>query len=45
MKRFGGQAAANTTATEKLQAAFTNALTTIGIQLLPAFEKLASRSC
>jgi hypothetical protein len=42
MRRFGGQAAANTTATERLQAAFTNTLTTIGIQLLPAFEKLAA---
>ncbi len=41
MKRFGGQAAANTTATEKLHAAFTNALTTIGEQLLPTFERLS----
>ncbi len=41
MKRFGGQAVANTTATEKLHAAFTNALTTIGDQLLPTFERLS----
>lgn len=41
MRRFGGQAAANTTETEKLDAAFQNALTTIGVALLPAFSKLA----
>lgn len=42
MKRFGGQAAANTTAMDKLHASFTNALTTIGTQLLPSFEKAAT---
>jgi hypothetical protein len=42
MKRFAGQATANTTATEKLHAAFVNTLTTIGVALLPTFERLAN---
>jgi uncharacterized protein YlxW (UPF0749 family) len=41
MKRFGGQAAANTTETEKLDAAFKNVLTTAGVALLPTFNRLA----
>jgi hypothetical protein len=42
LARFGGQAAANTTATEKLRASFSNALATIGTALLPTFDKLAT---
>ncbi len=41
MKRFGGQAAANTTSLERLRAQFSNALTTIGVKLLPAVNQLA----
>ncbi len=42
MARFGGQAAANTTSLERLHAAFTNTLATIGLQLLPTVNRLAS---
>ncbi len=42
MARFGGQAAANTTSLERLHAAFQNTLATIGLQLLPTVNRLAS---
>ncbi len=42
MQRFGGQAAANTTSLERLHAAFSNTLATIGVQLLPTVNRLAS---
>jgi phage-related protein len=42
MGRFAGQAAANTTAGEKLHANFQNLEATIGEALLPAFEKLVA---
>ena len=41
MKRFGGQAEANTTSLERLHAQFTNALQTIGLELLPTVNRLA----
>ncbi len=41
MKRFGGQAAANTTSLERLRAQFSNAVTTIGVELLPVVNQLA----
>ncbi len=41
MSRFGGQASANTTSLEKLNAQFTNALQTIGLELLPTVNRLA----
>ena len=42
MKRFGGQAAANTTSMDKLSAAFSNTLDAIGVALLPTVNKLAA---
>ncbi len=42
MQRFGGQAEANTTSLERLHAAFSNTLATIGVQLLPTVNRLAS---
>ena len=40
MQRFGGQAAANTNASDKLRANFENLQTTIGTKLLPVFNKI-----
>lgn len=42
MKRFGGQAVANTTASEKLSASFANLEASIGKALLPTFEKIVT---
>ena len=40
MKTFGGQASANTSASDKLRASFSNLQTNIGTLLLPAFDKI-----
>lgn len=40
MQRFGGQAAANTSATDKLRANFENLQTSLGTLLLPTFNKI-----
>lgn len=40
MARFSGQAAANTSAADKLRASFQNLETDIGMVLLPAFDKI-----
>jgi hypothetical protein len=40
MKRFGGQAQANTSATDQLHSNFSNLMTTVGTALLPIFDKL-----
>ena len=42
MKRFGGQAAANTTETQRLSATLTDAEATIGTDLLPTFNRLTT---
>jgi hypothetical protein len=42
MERFGGQAEANTTVSEKFRAALSNTEAIIGRQLLPTFEHLTS---
>jgi hypothetical protein len=42
MRRFGGQAAANTSATDRLRASLSNAEAAIGTALLPTVERLAT---